>query len=267
LRLSRAWPLPELTPDAPLTFRSLWDCTLWVQWCYSFYTVSWAAFCTDTKVISHSLLYLWPEIRILPVPWCHCRISIAETQTFLQAPSLLSADNTLRSRGVLVHVLEMWFSRSGLLLPATGSGVRFLCVPEPDWLWIVCLLKKCYWLFAWLYLCGVKQESDCLCQFVTDSGADLDWKFGNRIGSGLKKTRVPTPLLQSARISSDHAKIISNFASLKSYQHYNVGVSLILHLSVMCPSHFCRVTSPCCSWLHRLEPLRQAQQKDGNSGH
>ena len=89
----------------------------------------------------------------------------------------------------------------------------------------------------------------------------------NRIGSGLKKTRVPTPLLQSARISSDHAKVISNFASLKSYQHYNVGVSLILHLSVMCPSHFCRVTSPCCSWLHRLEPLRQAQQKDGNSGH
>jgi len=23
----------------------------------------------------------------------------------------------------------------------------------------------------------------------------------------------------------------------------------------------------CCSWLHRLELLRQAQKKDGNSGH
>jgi len=23
----------------------------------------------------------------------------------------------------------------------------------------------------------------------------------------------------------------------------------------------------CCSWLHRLELLRQAQDKDGNSGH
>jgi len=26
-------------------------------------------------------------------------------------------------------------------------------------------------------------------------------------------------------------------------------------------------TGYCCSWLHRLEILRQAQEKDGNSGH
>jgi len=27
------------------------------------------------------------------------------------------------------------------------------------------------------------------------------------------------------------------------------------------------VYTRCCSWLHRLELLRQAQEKDGNSGH
>jgi len=32
-----------------------------------------------------------------------------------------------------------------------------------------------------------------------------------------------------------------------------------LHASV-------RQRAPCCSWLHRLELLRQAQEKDGNSG-
>jgi len=29
----------------------------------------------------------------------------------------------------------------------------------------------------------------------------------------------------------------------------------------------CSFVSWCCSWLHRFELLRQAQAKDGNSGH
>ena len=51
----------ELITDASLTFHDLWDCTLWVHWCHSLHTNPSAASCTQTKVISHTLLYLRPE--------------------------------------------------------------------------------------------------------------------------------------------------------------------------------------------------------------
>ena len=57
-----------------------------------------------------------------------------------------------------------------------------------------------------LYLCGVKQESDCLCHVGTGSGADSDLQ--NRIVSWLKKIRVRTPLLHGgvASLTSKRAR-------------------------------------------------------------
>jgi len=49
---------PELITDASLTLQGLWDGILWVLWCYSVLTDASASFCSHTKVISHSLLYL-----------------------------------------------------------------------------------------------------------------------------------------------------------------------------------------------------------------
>jgi len=40
---------------------SLWDYTLWEQWCHRWHSDPSATFCTHTKVISHLLLYLRPE--------------------------------------------------------------------------------------------------------------------------------------------------------------------------------------------------------------
>ena len=56
--LSLAGLVLELITDVSLTFHGLRDCTLWVQWCHSLHTDPLTAFCTHTKVISHSLLYL-----------------------------------------------------------------------------------------------------------------------------------------------------------------------------------------------------------------
>jgi len=38
------------------------------------------------------------------------------------------------------------------------------------------LLLDIMWFFL-AYLCGVKQESDCLCYVGARSGADSEWKF------------------------------------------------------------------------------------------
>jgi len=41
------------------------------------------------------------------------------------------------------------FFGSGLRLLPTGSAVRMSFLqPDPDWIWILCLLKKRYCLFA-----------------------------------------------------------------------------------------------------------------------
>ena len=41
-----------------------------------------------------------------------------------------------------------------------------------------------------LYLCGVKQESNYLCHFGTESGGDSDWKFAKQDWIRTKKIRV-----------------------------------------------------------------------------
>jgi len=54
---------------------------------------------------------------------------------------------TMYIRGV--YGLDFRFFGVGLLLPQTGSEVRFyLLWQEPNWIWILCLLKKPFWLFA-----------------------------------------------------------------------------------------------------------------------
>jgi len=52
----------ELITDDSQTFPGLWDCTLCVKQCDSLCTDPSAAFRNHTKVISHSLLYLRPEL-------------------------------------------------------------------------------------------------------------------------------------------------------------------------------------------------------------
>jgi len=81
----------KLITDAPLNFHGLWDGTLWVQLCHTFYTDPSRALSTHAKAILLSLLYLQPEISSLPLSRRYCRIFIAKTQTFLQALNLFGA--------------------------------------------------------------------------------------------------------------------------------------------------------------------------------
>jgi len=98
-----------------------------------------------------------------------------------------------------VHGLDFGFFGSGLLLPSAESGVTFfLRQLDPGWIWILFLLKKCYWMFVWLILkTGVKQESDCLFLVNTGPGAVLDSKFE-------KQDWIRAQKLQSPNTSSVH---------------------------------------------------------------
>jgi len=82
---------------------------------------------------------------------------------------------------------------SGLLLPPTGSGVKFffLCyspgVPNLRYMYpcysrigfCVCwrIVNGCFFN---LYLCRVKWASGCICRVSTGSGTDSDWKFAKQ---------------------------------------------------------------------------------------
>jgi len=93
-----------------------------------------------------------------------------------------------------MHGLHFELFGLRLLSPPTGSGVRFsLLQPEPDWICILCLLKKRYWLFAWLtvYLCGVKQELNCMCRDDTGSETDSDLNFGKQECIRFEKNQSP----------------------------------------------------------------------------
>jgi len=51
----------ELIPDASLTLL-VCEIPLFVaEWCHSLHTDAWVAFCSNKKVVSHSLLYVRPE--------------------------------------------------------------------------------------------------------------------------------------------------------------------------------------------------------------
>ena len=114
----------ELITDASPTFHGLWNCTRLVQWSHSLYTDSSAVFCTHTKVTSYSLLYSRPEWTF-PLSRRHCRISIAETQTCLQALSLLSGYNTLHSAYISSDYTKTCFeSRIPQILLTSERGHR-----------------------------------------------------------------------------------------------------------------------------------------------
>jgi len=93
-RLSFACLVLELITDASLTLHGFWDCTPWGQWCDSLHTDLLAVFCT--KVSIHSCTYDQNH-KSPSTSSTSCRISVAETQTCLQAVCLLSAYYTLRS--------------------------------------------------------------------------------------------------------------------------------------------------------------------------
>ena len=94
----------------------------------------------------------------------------------------------LYSRGV--HGLDFGFFESRLLLPRTGSWVRF-SLPQLYWVWILCLLKNITGCLLDLYICGVKQESDCLFHVGAESGADSDWKLTEQDWIRIQKNRSP----------------------------------------------------------------------------
>jgi len=97
----------ESITDAFLTLNDLWDCTLLGTLVPQFAYWSIGSFLHES--LSHSLLYFTTRIiRALPLSRYHCRISIAETQTCLQALSLLGAYNTIHT----THCIHFqWFRK------------------------------------------------------------------------------------------------------------------------------------------------------------
>ena len=81
-------------------------------------------------------------IKALPLPRCHCRISIVETQTCLQALSLLSAYNTLHSACISSDCAKKYFQfRIAQIKPGRQSNVAF----------ITKILQMCCWMVIFFF--------------------------------------------------------------------------------------------------------------------
>jgi len=69
-------------------------------------------------------------------------------------------------------------------------------------------------------------------------------------------TRMPTEF---------RIQLLFNFKCIFNFGSRAAMTQRILGPALLCSRPLVIATS-CCSWLHRLELLRQAQEKDGNSG-
>ena len=98
-----------------------------------------------TRKLSLAIFQDWRCVKyVKSISWQSLLIDSAASPSWSRMDGM-----SVCARGV--RGLDFVFFGSGLLLPPRGSGVRFsLLQPDPDWIWILCSLKKYYWLFAWL---------------------------------------------------------------------------------------------------------------------
>ena len=136
---------------------------------------------------------LFFSLHMLYVCSAQCRRDLCNTN--IKYKIRTGCHYIVHTRGV--HGWDFGFFGSLLLLPPTGSGMRLFAVDGTGmYLDFVIIEKNVAFLLAWLYLCAVKQDSDCLCHVGTEY-VDSEWKFGKQDGIRTQKSRARTPLVHT----------------------------------------------------------------------
>ena len=113
-------------PDVSVTISGLWYYTVWVQWWHSLHTYPSAAFCihTNESHLPFTPVLTTRNIRALSLPRHRCRIYIAETQTCLQALSLLRGSITIHSESISSDSTKIYFESRILRIWPTSERER-----------------------------------------------------------------------------------------------------------------------------------------------
>ena len=127
------------------------------------------------------------------------------------------------------------------------------------------LISEIIFFFYWNYVC---------LQAVAKPSLLLVFKVGHNLALFSKQSHMLQPMYSSKmhKIQVDDSVVLLR----KSFVQFSLKDVLnfccfFVHVCNTVPKHWevfsVAKSSMCCSWLHRLELLRQAQEKDGNSGH